>query len=378
VLRIDVPAGALTSNVTITLQPVTNTAPGGFQSTYRLGPAGQTFATPVTLTFTYPTDVAESADVASTTVASQQADGTWLPATTTRDQATGALRVSVTHFSDWTVISNLWIDPPFAAVDLGNTRAFTANICPRSLVVSQCVTNASGTGVSLAWSVNGVAGGNSALGTVTSSGTQATYRAPSTAPPNHRVTLGVRATPSSGGAAMLATAIVSVGAQKSWTGTVELTQTISLGGATTTVKSIANVSYRWNAGQDLYTPNGNVSIDYNMSNPAINPPCSTTMSGAGSVADADGELRIIQVAGQTYYHGFGGMTRTLMIRGTTTCNDSNTPLAVELNQIGFVWWPGTPVQSSPFGFQLRNNGTEMQEHIVGPNTTIRWLLRRDP
>jgi hypothetical protein len=72
------------------------------------------------------------------------------------------------------------------------------------------------------------------------------------------------------------------------------------------------------------------------------------------------------------------MTRTLMIRGTTTCNDSNTPQAVELNQIGFVWWPGTPVQSSPFGFQLRNNGTEMQEHIVGPNTTIRWLLRRDP
>ena len=179
---------------------------------------------------------------------------------------------------------------------------------------------------------------------------------------------------------MLATAIVSVGAQRSWTGTVEVTQTATpFPGGTITVRSIANVSFRWNAGQDAYTPNGNVGIDYNLSNTVHNPPCFTTASGGGSVVDADGELRITSVPGQpAYYFGSGSVSRTLLLRGTTTCNDTNTPTSIELNETGFLWWPYAVTPSNPFGYQLKNNGTVMDESVVSANTSIRWLLRRDP
>jgi hypothetical protein len=53
ILTIEVPAGALASAQTLTIQPITNQAPGGLGAAYRLGPEGQTFAVPVTLTFTY-------------------------------------------------------------------------------------------------------------------------------------------------------------------------------------------------------------------------------------------------------------------------------------------------------------------------------------
>lgn len=76
VVTIDVPSGALASNVTITVQQVSNTAPGGFSSSYRLGPEGQAFGAPVTLTFSFPADVVDGVDVTSATIASQQADGT--------------------------------------------------------------------------------------------------------------------------------------------------------------------------------------------------------------------------------------------------------------------------------------------------------------
>ncbi len=373
ILTVDIPAGALASNVTITLQPISNTAPGSFSSAYRLGPANQTFSSPVTLTIALPASVVDGIDVNTATIASQQDDGTWLPSPTTRNAATGSFSTTTTRFSDWSVISNLWIDPSFAAVDLGNSRSFTANVCPRNgNVVTQCTTNVSGTGVSLAWSVNGVAGGSATLGTVTSNGAQAVYRAPGSAPPGGRVTLTVSATTGSS-ARSIANANIQVGPQQSWGGTVEVTLVTVIGATTITINSIAQVSFRLNAGQQGYTPNGNMNVRYDIVNTTV--PCETRASGARSIVDGDGLLTPVSVGGQTYYQPSGVASTRLLLSGTTTCNDQRRSEPFTLDQTGFIWWPGPSLGGA--GYLIKSNGTVMQEDIQLPQSTgrVRWLLR---
>ena len=50
-LVIEVPAGALPAATQVTVQEVTNLAPGGVGAAWKLGPEGTSFAKPVALTF---------------------------------------------------------------------------------------------------------------------------------------------------------------------------------------------------------------------------------------------------------------------------------------------------------------------------------------
>ena len=52
-LTVIIPAGALSSNVQISVQPISNQAPLSFGNAYRLQPEGTTFAIPATLVFHY-------------------------------------------------------------------------------------------------------------------------------------------------------------------------------------------------------------------------------------------------------------------------------------------------------------------------------------
>src|SRR5687767_5456601 len=52
-ITVNIPAGALANNETITIQPVTNTTGLGKSKAYRLTPHGLTFNKPVTITFPY-------------------------------------------------------------------------------------------------------------------------------------------------------------------------------------------------------------------------------------------------------------------------------------------------------------------------------------
>ena len=49
ILTLTVPPGALAADVTIGIEPVTNTAPLGIGASYRLTPEGTTFAVPATV-----------------------------------------------------------------------------------------------------------------------------------------------------------------------------------------------------------------------------------------------------------------------------------------------------------------------------------------
>jgi hypothetical protein len=90
------------------------------------------------------------------------------------------------------------IAPATASVALGQTQAFTATFCLAA-------------GASIAWDVNGIAGGSASLGTITTTGaTTALYTAPPDEPPNDSVTIHATASAVTGGGAASAAATVTI------------------------------------------------------------------------------------------------------------------------------------------------------------------------
>jgi hypothetical protein len=90
------------------------------------------------------------------------------------------------------------ISPVSASVALGQTQSFTASFCIAA-------------GASIAWDVNGVAGGDATVGTISptsgSGGATAVYTAPAALPAANPVTIHATATPPSGGTATVSAAV---------------------------------------------------------------------------------------------------------------------------------------------------------------------------
>ena len=211
-LTIDVPAGALAADTQLGIQPLTSTAPNGLGSGFRLTPAGTTFSSPVTLTFKPTTEQLAGTVLALTGIGFQDASGVWRwMRGVERDEANGLVSVATTHFSDWSYLAGTQLRPPSASVQTGQTLTLTTNYCwteeeelaplpgqesepPRfdCLPFSQDLrlpfelSN---------WSVNGIGGGNSTIGTVSTQGqgVTATYRAPSRQPDPNTVAVSVEA-----------------------------------------------------------------------------------------------------------------------------------------------------------------------------------------
>jgi hypothetical protein len=102
VLTLTIPAGALASNVTISAQPITNTAPGGTGVAYRLEPEEQKFGKPVSITFKYKDEDFDGSTPDLSWIITQEKDGTWSGYPNTKlDLANKTLQVESTHFSDW-------------------------------------------------------------------------------------------------------------------------------------------------------------------------------------------------------------------------------------------------------------------------------------
>ncbi len=101
-IKLDIPAGALSSTTTVSIQPVSNEAPLGLGQGYRLLPEGVTFTKPVKITFQYDDQLLGNAIEDFLWIVTQAEDGTWnAMLKSVVDTNSKTVSVEATHFSDW-------------------------------------------------------------------------------------------------------------------------------------------------------------------------------------------------------------------------------------------------------------------------------------
>ena len=108
-IELNFPAGALTGNIAISIQPVTNFCPEGIGLAYHLMPNNITFSKPVTLTFHYTDEDVDGSHPYLLYIAYQDSLQTWKADYKNRNIDTIAKTASldITHFSLWSVGSKL-------------------------------------------------------------------------------------------------------------------------------------------------------------------------------------------------------------------------------------------------------------------------------
>lgn len=122
-IRVQIPAGALTTRQTLSVQALDKSyCPGGVGTAFRLLPHGLTFAKPVTISWQYTdADISGSAPV-WLRVAYQTSKGDWhSPVTNSLDTTAKGVTVQTTHFSDWSLFQTLHLDPAQAVVVPGGS-----------------------------------------------------------------------------------------------------------------------------------------------------------------------------------------------------------------------------------------------------------------
>ncbi|HZZ85227.1 MAG TPA: hypothetical protein VFE30_11870 [Anaeromyxobacteraceae bacterium] len=102
-ITVQIPAGAISQPTSFSVQEITNTAPHGIGSAYRLEPSGTRFAVPIAITFRAD----PSAAMGIQSVWYQDASGYWVPAGALL-QNLGSRLVTTTssHFSDWALVAS--------------------------------------------------------------------------------------------------------------------------------------------------------------------------------------------------------------------------------------------------------------------------------
>lgn len=190
-LRIEVPAGALAAEQTLSIQAISNHAHGKIGGAYRLGPEEVAFANPVRLTFSFTPDQVLGTSPELLRVASQNGDRFWeLHEELTLDADEGTVAIETTHFSDWSLVTGALLSPESATIKPGETVSLSVVICERvqpddllAPLVAECRPSEVISNLVKNWSVNGTPGGDGTVGTIAvQEDRTAVYTAPATAP----------------------------------------------------------------------------------------------------------------------------------------------------------------------------------------------------
>lgn len=128
-LKIDVPAGALTEDMEISIQPIVQTNIAGIGLSYRLMPHNVIFKKAVTLTFDWNKIATEIGLPQTLGFAYQQEDGVWkYVGASTMDMTQKTVSYETAHFSDWSLMNRLSLEPYEATVEPGNSQSVRALI----------------------------------------------------------------------------------------------------------------------------------------------------------------------------------------------------------------------------------------------------------
>ena len=239
-LKITVPEGALNALTTLSIQPISNGAPGGVGTAYRLLPEGTQFAKPVQLSFSYSDGDTLGSSAQALDVASQQANGTWRSASAVPHSASHTVTAQTTHFSDWSLVQGFQLRPPKASVKTGATVALRLAYCFAPSVQDDDLTplgydcanpdDPVPLNWAVKWAVNGVPGGSTSFGTVSAgSGTSATFTAPGQKPSPSTVAVSAEVQGSKG--QVLVVSNITITDTAGYTGTISgTTQTGNMTG----------------------------------------------------------------------------------------------------------------------------------------------------
>ena len=124
-ITVIIPAGALTSDQEIGIQPVSNQLPAGLGKAYRLTPHEISFLQPVTIRFRYDETGIRNTVPELLGIAYQDQRGHWFNAAEPLlDKVNHTLTTTTTHFSDWGFFPYFYIDPGEVLVDPGTQLNF--------------------------------------------------------------------------------------------------------------------------------------------------------------------------------------------------------------------------------------------------------------
>lgn len=119
-LKIEIPAGALSSSQNITIQPIENTNPSGLGKAYRITPHDITFDKPVKVIFSYDNEEISSGMPEALMVSYQNNKGVWkVVGGLELNKSAKTIAVNTTHFSDWSFFEALTLEPVSAVIKPG-------------------------------------------------------------------------------------------------------------------------------------------------------------------------------------------------------------------------------------------------------------------
>ena len=121
-VTVTIPAGAVTADTQLGIQPISNTAAGGIGSAFRLTPVGQKFAKPVRISFGIMVGDLDGTAAGALGLASQDARGFWEWTQTPPDASTKHITMTTSHFGDWSKVAALRLRPTRATVRLRRHR----------------------------------------------------------------------------------------------------------------------------------------------------------------------------------------------------------------------------------------------------------------
>jgi hypothetical protein len=191
-LSLVIPAGALSANTAIGIQPVTNTAPGGIGMAYQLLPEGTKFNVPVTLTYHYADRDVNGSMPYFLYIAYQENTGSWKSDIKQRGLDTVAKTVSITstHFSIWSAFEDIVLVAGKDEYHEGESSYFqVTEILKHGTKVadggddgdelySLPVTQPLPDNVISNWSLNGSGSSTLSFGNIIGAGARVTYNAP--------------------------------------------------------------------------------------------------------------------------------------------------------------------------------------------------------
>jgi hypothetical protein len=188
-MELIIPSGALTTNTSITIQPITNNAPNGRRKAYRCLPDGQQFAKNITVKFHYTEEDAAATKPEYMMVAFQTSEGRWqVVENVTNDETGKTLSAAVNHFTDFTAFDVMRIEPALLYLKTNQTGEYIVSAAGMSRVNDVLLINGL-LDKPETWQVNGISDGNIEYGTIAANSdqTKGIYKAPATAPTTNPV-----------------------------------------------------------------------------------------------------------------------------------------------------------------------------------------------